>query len=431
MARLRRSINRKLEHYVYSNGDSYYYSHPSMLKRDDFGNLILNKKGKPIREKEYFGSAWKEANQVAVVLNAKFSCLADRIDQIYSNKHVSENPTKGFTVCFVVSAFQGKEKDYAKCKRYKNWSDAIVHRNDSNLNKFKNGEFGSLAYSEMGIPEYRKFIVETTKGDGQKKLRTLLKQVDEYAKSNGFLGKRPPSGHVVENVQVESFEKRERPRIPNMATYESIKAKMPTWYQYAMDFALLTCQGENEIITAKIMESLKKHPTKNGWYTFNTTRKKTNQDILIEFERGSDLGVLIGKMTAEASRLGCPYLVNARYDKPNSRLQLKKSKKTHRNQVTADYFQKVMPKYLKGTDLEMKPKGYVFHEIRSLSVRMHLAIGREKMDPIDVTKDMLKRKTGHKVDRMIDLYAQGDQKEVLVGCADIRIEQMRKVRVQE
>ena len=432
MARLRRTINRKLLPNVYHNGNGYYYySHPSMIKKDDFGNPILNKKGQTVREKEHFGTDWKAANAVAEVLNQKFSTVAERIESIIEKKHKSDNPVKGFTVSFVVSSFMGQESNYDKAIHYKRWSEKITKKNENSLQKFKESKYGNWAYAELGIPEYKDFISNNFINDGQRKAQTLLKQVDEYAKSNGFLGKRPPSGHVVEEVQVTRFEKRQRPRIPNIAVYEAIKAKMPLWYQWVMDFSLHSCQAENEIITAQIMKSIRKHPSKPGWMTFTTTRSKTNQEITIEFETTSPLGVVVQKMTKEAAKLGSPYLVNNRYDKPYSRTQLAKSKKTHRNQVTGDYFIKVMPKHLKGTDLEIKPKGYVFHEIRSLSIRMHLAIAKEKGESLEATKDSLKLKTGHRVDRMIDLYAKGDQKEVLVGCANITMEEIRAIKIQE
>ena len=63
MARLRRSINRKLEDHVYrtvAKGNTYfYYEHP-----------VAKAKGVP---RKYFGDDWKSANEFAKKVNPQLS----------------------------------------------------------------------------------------------------------------------------------------------------------------------------------------------------------------------------------------------------------------------------------------------------------------------------------------------------------------------
>lgn len=83
-------------------------------------------------------------------------------------------------------------------------------------------------------------------GDSYKQHRSVLSQLFEFAQTKGWCDKNPVTPTVAHDINYTKSRQR-----LTLEQFNAIYSKANEWFQIAMDLALLTCQGRNEIVSMR------------------------------------------------------------------------------------------------------------------------------------------------------------------------------------
>lgn len=261
------------------------------------------------------------------------------------------------------------------------------------LNKIEN-DLGSNLVSSVTTKHVADYLDKNFKGDGYTKHRGTLSQLFKFAITKGLAETNP----VESTFAKKTKKKRQR---MTLAQYKVLHAEAPEWMQIAMEMALLTLQGRNEIVNMKIEDLrgdylyvIRKKTKKNDWAYL---RIKVSNDIKEIFERSQTSGVL------------SPYLV---HHKPKRRVAAKG--RSHWSQFTPNYFTEKFREVrdslaiFKDIPKEERP---TLHEIRALGSYLYKKAGYKRPD--------VKVLMAHSDEKMTEYYQSGHEIEWNEAIAEL------------
>lgn len=199
------------------------------------------------------------------------------------------------------------------------------------------------------------------------KHRSLLIDIYKFAKRKGIYVKTDNPA-----METEAKNNVEKSRL-RMDTdgYKAIYEVAPGWMQDAMDFALITLQGRNEVVNAKFDDVVDDH--------IHIIREKTKdktEKAFIRIPVQDDLKEVIARARLRGSF--SPYIISR---KPVRKVANMMNNREHWQQVLPSYFTQQFKKYRDACGLfdalktEERP---TFHEIRALGGDLYFQAGHSK-----------------------------------------------------
>lgn len=331
----------------------YRYRHP--YKKDA--------KGRPVEFA--FGKDRKEANKAARIANNRLVEEVNLADLVTGNA--------GLTISQTIDRFI---KEYPKLQ---SWAASTKKEHLRRLEKYKSdiGHHPITIYTMQEMSDY----LDGYQGDGRKQCRNLLIHLYRFAVSKGIV-----PVNLAENTLATPAQKRQRGRM-SLEQYRKIHANAPAWLQNAMDIALITLQGRNEITNMKFTDIKGDH-----LYVIRQKTKEHTEHAYLEIGIGKELEKVIKRCRGLAIS---KYIIHRR-TKQVSNDVLTRSFKTVRDNV--------FPK------LKNPP---TFHEIRSLGGRLYLEQG--------YPKEYVQALMGHATVGMTDVYLTDDEIRYKPCAADLKL----------
>lgn len=410
MARLRRSINRKLETYVYrkeAKGHTYYfYEHP-----------IAKAKGVP---RKYFGDDWKAANEFAKKVNPQLSPLKDEIADYVDTVQpeipavVANDPRQkqkadklNATMREVIKRFKAESDQCKKWQASTIWEDAGGHLRD-----FADKE-GDVIFSQLDAPMCGEIFNAHRKRSGVYKMRSTLSGVMKWAINKGYHTKNVALDYTPEDGEKHTERKRERMLSEGFVQLQEKAIELGyEWLADAMVIALATAQGRAEVVSWTFRDNLVKI---DGEEYLRFERQKTRnkdggswQEIKVE----GTLKDVLHRCRVRALKMGCPFIVTV----TTGRL-LKQGKK-HRCQCLPNFLSDKLDWISEQVD-NLKG-GKHFHEIRSLACRIYY-----ELHGFDFVRDL----TNHETAEQTKEYLKGDQRVYQKGIANLPFEMIKDLKI--
>ena len=330
----------------------YRYRHP--YKKDT--------KGRPVEFA--FGKDRVEANKAARIANNRLIQEVNLADLVTGNAGLSIGDT--------IERFI---KEYPKVQ---NWAASTRKLHLKRLDKYKAdiGHHPITTYTMQEMSDY----LDSYHGDGRRQCRNLLIHLYRFAASKGIV-----PVNLAENTLPSTQEKRQRSRL-SLEQYEKIYAQAKPWLQNAMDMALITLQGRNEISNMKFSDIKGEH-----LYVIRQKTKEHTEHAYLEIGIGHELAKVIKRCRGIAIS---KYIVHRRARKVN-------------NDYITKAFQAVRDEVF--PKLKTPPS---FHEIRSLGGRLYLEQG--------YPKDYVQALMGHSTVKMTDVYLTDDEIRYMSCSADLK-----------
>jgi len=274
------------------------------------------------------------------------------------------------------------------------------------LNKFETdlGDKGVKSLDTQFVAEY---LDEHFKGDAYIKHRGTLLDVYRFAITKGWAISNP-----VEVTYAKADNEKKRKRM-TLEQFKELYEAAPGWLKNAMELALLTLQGRNEVINMKF-EDFKDEDQ----YLF-LTRKKTdaNEWANIKIKTTKEVRAILSR--ARQSGIVSPYVVH---------FQPKKKKKSdvreHWTQFTPNDFTKRFRELRDSLDtFKVIPKEQrpTFHEIRALGSHLYEKAGKK-------TKQV-QTLMAHSDEKMTEYYQSGHETKWLEAEVGLSLKDVFKTTV--
>lgn len=355
VGRKRFAKNRNLERYVKIKPNGYVtYKHPRMKKSESFGKDI------------------EAANEVARLVNAKYSNQASRIDKILNPRSKSFN--------HVLDRFEKERIHELK------WSIDYKKEQKRKIKKFR--EYGGdEVYQDTDVLFFSAMVDELFAGDSRRIAIFLLRTIDAFA-----VGKGLRRGAIVcEGILAPIKSDRQRQRIKTYQDFLVIRAQADEWLQDAMDFALITLQPR------EVLCSLNLNMIQGS--KLRVRRGKTG--VYIEIEIGPSLTPLIKKRREIAMKLGTRRLISRAPVRGNSVI------------IKPDYMTRAVTNAVIASELYEEDHP-TLHEIRSLGARMYEERGYDKQ--------LIQNLMGHKKSSTTGIYLDPDEPKYIKAAANLAID---------
>lgn len=259
------------------------------------------------------------------------------------------------------------------------------------------GDLGHREIEHFGTRDVADWL-EAFKGDSYKQHRSVLSQLFEFAQTKGWVDRNPVTPTVAHDINY----KKERQRL-SLEQFEQIYAAADPWFQVAMDLALLTCQGRNEISKMQYSQ------IRDGiLYVVRQKTYRKTETAYIAIEITEQLQAVIDR-SLNLSPKGSPFIVHRRPVRTTTETK-------HSDwSVKPDYLSREFSKLretvssIKKMPDSSKP---TFHEIRSL--------GAHLIEKSGATKAEVQALMGHADESMTDHYLAGhEQKWITAKAATI------------
>ncbi|MBB1485831.1 tyrosine-type recombinase/integrase [Oceanospirillum sediminis] len=319
-ARPRKRKNKSLEPNLYEKNGYFTYRRPDTKTLHGMGK---NKAKAQAAARKLNARLCKDADLVAQVMGTADRTIADACEA-FIQERIEDNPK-------LVEASK-KEKIYR-------------------VNRI-NRDLGALPLEGFTTADAADWLSKGFKGDSYKQHRSVLSQILNFSQTKGWSDKNV----VTPTLSHDLHHKKERQRL-TLDQFRAIYKLADPWFQIAMDLAILTCQGRNEIA------SMKHSDIREGvlYVIRQKTRNKTDT-AYIAIEVTPALQEVINRSLAQPPQ--SPSIVH--------RLPSKVYHTTRKNNdwsVKPDYltreFRKLRDKIQSIRSLHEKAKP-TFHEIRSL-----------------------------------------------------------------
>jgi len=260
------------------------------------------------------------------------------------------------------------------------------------LNRIKK-DIGSTLLSDVTVKVCADYLDKNFTKSPYVKYRGTLVELFNFAKRKGDFSKDNPA--VSTEKKIKQANKKTRQRM-SIEQYKELNEIAPEWMKNAMDFAMITLQGRNEVVSAKF-EHIDKERN-----TIKIIRKKTDKHewAFLELDISPELGAIIKR--CRNSGIVSPYIIHHKPVRRNP-----DNTKEHWSQILPGYLsselQKVRDKIDLFTCLE-KPERPTFHEIRSLGSHLYKKAGysdEEYVQPLMAHADIAmtkKYQSGHEIE---------------------------------
>ncbi|TKA91777.1 hypothetical protein FAZ79_00280 [Guyparkeria sp. SB14A] len=338
VGRRRLGKNADLEDNLYFNGRAYQYRNPQTGRWKSLG-----------QEKA-------RANAAARKLNRILDKEADLVARVLE--------TGEKTVGEVVAEFI---TDYLP-------NQALSQRTLSNyLGYYRRyqREFGQRMIRGLTRTEIGDWLAKLPSADSYNKHRTRLIDLWRFAIARGYVDDNEPEATLPRNQSKRIEANRRKRHRLEIDQFWAIHQLAPAWFQIAMELALVTLQGRNEIAHVRFDDQRGDH-----LYFIREKTEEISEMAFIRIRMTDQLGEIIGR--ARASGIASPFIVHYR---PAKMKRDQMAAKKHWSQVTPNHLTRTFKRLREETGLfddlpaNEQPS---FHEIRSLGARIYEQQGYAK-----------------------------------------------------
>lgn len=359
------------------NGAVYYsYIHPITKKKHHWGSVP---KAKAVAAANQLNAKLMESeNLIASVLtsetgNTKQDVLFSTVFDRYKKEHLPSKKIKASTL---------------KIHLYR-------------LDRLKE-DLGNENIQLFTVKALSDYLDKSFSKDPYIKHRSLLIDVYKFAKRKGIYVK-------TDNPALETEPKNDVAKVRqrlDIDGYKAIYEIAPGWMQDAMDFALITLQGRNEVLNAKFDDVVEEHI-----HIIREKTKNKTEKAFIRIPVKHDLKEVISRARLRGSF--SPYIISRKPDRKVSNMM---NSREHWQQILPNYFTAQFRKlrdecgHFKNMKKEERP---TFHEIRALGGDLYLQAG--------YSKEYVNSLYAHTTLKTTEIYLKGHRVEWSECEADLRL----------
>lgn len=303
----------------------------------------------------------KKAFAAARALNAKFFESEDLIQKVSLE---AQGLSKGATFAHVIDKYRTEQ--IPKLKDAK----GTIKNKQYRLNRIER-DLGKHVMQTYTLRELAEYMDESFARDAYKKHRQTLIDLYAFARTKGLYTHRDNPAEALQASKLDDEKDRQRLDLAGFkAVYDF--AETPQWMKDAMDLAIITLQGRNEIVKARFDD------VKDGHIHF--IRQKTEgktEKAFIRLPVTPKLEEIIKRCRAR-DQFVSPFLI-AR--KPERMVRGHLSSREHWTQILPPYLTKAFQSLRDATghfDHLQPEERPTFHEIRALGGDLYLEQGYSK-----------------------------------------------------